>query len=57
MMKIEEMNLRKKPIVIIDESLDEYNNENPFPEKLAKANRMVEKNGLPPFKALKKEHS
>ena len=37
----------KTPIVIIDKSLDVYNDKILFPEKLAKANEMLKKVGLP----------
>jgi len=37
-MKIEELNERKTPIVIIDKTLEKYKGKNLFPEKLAKAN-------------------
>ncbi len=37
----------KVPVVIIDESLDRYNNVVLFPEKLAKANEMLRTVGLP----------
>ncbi len=37
----------KVPVMIIDESLDRYNNVVLFPEKLAKANEMLRTVGLP----------
>ena len=46
-MNLEELNKRKTPIVIIDESLDKYINVVLFPEKLAKANITAKKLGLP----------
>ncbi len=52
-MTIEELNNRKTPIVIIDKSLEQYKGKNLFPEKLAKANEVLKKIGLPNV-ALKK---
>jgi hypothetical protein len=46
-LKIDELNRRKAPIVIIDESLDKYNDIVLFPEKLEKANEMLSKSGHP----------
>lgn len=46
-MTIEELNQRKTPIVIIDKSLEQYKGKNLFPEKLAKANQVLKKIGLP----------
>ena len=46
-MNIKNINTRKKPIVLIDESLDFFNNKILFPEKLDKANEMLKKTGLP----------
>lgn len=46
-LKIEELNRRKVPVIVIDESLDKYDNVVLFPEKLAKANEMLRKTGLP----------
>lgn len=37
----------KKPIVIIDNSLDFFNNKVLFPVKVEKANEMLKKIGLP----------
>jgi hypothetical protein len=45
--KIAELNKKKAPIVVIDESLDKYDNTNPFPEKLAKANEILKRTGHP----------
>ena len=44
-----------KPVVLIDKSLDAYNNKVLFPEKLAKANERLKKSGLPDFKALNRK--
>ncbi len=46
-MKIQELNKSKVPIVRIDKSLDKYKDKILFPEKLAKANEMLRKVGLP----------
>jgi hypothetical protein len=46
-LKIAELNKRKGPVVIKDESLDKYDNTNPFPEKLAKANEILRRTGHP----------
>lgn len=46
-MKIKELNNRKMPVVCIDKSLEKYRNQILFPEKLAKANEMLEKLKLP----------
>ena len=46
-MTIEELNKRKTPIVIIDKSLEKYKGKILFPEKLAKANEVLRKIGLP----------
>ena len=46
-MTLEELNKRKTPIVIIDKSLEKYKNIVLFPEKLAKANDVLKRIGLP----------
>ncbi|SIS99403.1 hypothetical protein SAMN05421796_108147 [Chryseobacterium piscicola] len=47
-MKItEELKKRKITIVAVDKSLDKYDDKILFPEKLAKANEMLKKIGLP----------
>ncbi len=46
-MKHSKINKDKVPVVIIDNSLDQYNNIVLFPEKLAKANEALKKLGLP----------
>jgi len=46
-MKTEELNKRKTPIVIIDKTLEKYKGKNLFPEKLAKANDVLKRIGLP----------
>ena len=46
-MTIKELNKRKVPIVVIDKSLDKYNDVVLFPDKVAKANEMLRTVGLP----------
>lgn len=46
-MDIKNIDMKKKPIVVIDKSLDFYNNKPLFPEKVEKANEMLKKIGLP----------
>jgi hypothetical protein len=46
-MEIKEINTKKKPIVLIDKSLDFFNDKVLFPKKLEKANDMLKKVGLP----------
>ena len=47
-MKItEKLKKRKITIVAVDKSLDKYDDKILFPEKLAKANEMLKKIGLP----------
>lgn len=46
-MTIEELKKRKTPVVVIDKSLEKYKGQNLFPEKLAKANEVLKKIGLP----------
>jgi len=46
-MDIKSINTKKKPIVLIDKSLDFFNDKILFPEKLEKANKMLKKTGLP----------
>lgn len=53
-MKPTEMNLRKKPIIKINKSLDFFNDKPLFPKKLAKANDMLKRIGLPESKAVNK---
>lgn len=49
-MTIKELNKRKTPIVAIDTTLDKYNGKVLFPEKLAKANEVLKRIGLPKVK-------
>lgn len=46
-MKIKDINTKKKPIVLIDKSLDFFNDKVLFPKKLKKANDMLKNIGLP----------
>lgn len=46
-MKLKEINTKKKPVVLIDKSLDFFNDKILFPKKLEKANEMLKKTGLP----------
>ena len=46
-MNLKEINSSKKPVVVIDKTLDFFNDKVLFPEKLAKANEMLRKIGLP----------
>ena len=52
-MNTREININKKPIVLIDKSLDSFNDKVLFPEKVEKANRMLKKIGLPKLKKTK----
>jgi len=47
MTTIENLNKSKTPIVKIDKSLEKLRGRNLFPEKLAKANEVIAKVGLP----------
>ena len=49
-MDIKELNTKKKPVILIDKSLDFFNDKVLFPEKVAKANEMLKKVGLPKMK-------
>ncbi|AFM05448.1 hypothetical protein Fleli_3108 [Bernardetia litoralis DSM 6794] len=53
-MKKEDSNNIKLPKIILDERLDKYNDKNLFPEKLAKAQEIIAKYGLPNIKKDKK---
>ncbi len=54
-MNINEIDTIKKPIIIIDESLDFYSGKVLFPEKLAEANQMLREVGLPDFAKIERE--
>ena len=45
--KVKKIDQKKAPIVLIDKSLDFFNDKVLFPKKLAKANEMLLKIGLP----------
>lgn len=49
-MDIKDLNTKKTPIIVIDKSLDFFNDKVLFPEKLEKANEMLKKVGLPKIK-------
>jgi hypothetical protein len=49
-MNTKEINTKKKPIVLIDKSLDFFNDKVLFPTKVEKANEMLKKIGLPEMK-------
>ena len=50
MKTVEELNMRKVPIVTIDPALDKYRDKIMFPKKLEKANKMLKTAKLPPNK-------
>jgi hypothetical protein len=52
MRKIDELNNSKVPVIVFDKKLEQYRDKTLFPEKLAKANDILAKVGLPK-KALK----
>ena len=47
----EELKKRKTPIIAIDKKLEQFRGKTLFPEKLAKANEILAKEGLPKAKA------
>ena len=49
-MNIKDLNAKRKPVILIDKSLDFFNDKALFPEKLEKANEMLRKVGLPKMK-------
>jgi hypothetical protein len=49
-MDIKHLNTKKKPVILIDKSLDFFNDKVLFPEKVAKANEMLRKVGIPKIK-------
>ena len=53
-MEPKDFDTKKKPIIVIDKTLDFYNDKVLFPEKLAKANEMLKNIGLPERKERKK---
>ena len=46
-MNVKEIDTKKKPIVLVDKSLDFFNDKVLFPKKMEKANEMLKKVGLP----------
>ncbi len=48
-MNINELNKRKTPIVVIDDSLKKYKDSPLFQDKVDKANEMLKTVGLPDF--------
>jgi hypothetical protein len=52
-MKVEQLNKSKTPIVRIDKSLEKLRGKNLFPEKLAQANEVLTKVGLPKNKSVR----
>ena len=46
-MRLKDINTKKKLIVLVDKSLDFFNDKVLFPKKLEKANEMLKKVGLP----------
>ncbi len=49
-MKKKNLNDVKTPEIVFDKRLDKYNDKNLFPEKLARANEIIAKYGLPDIK-------
>lgn len=46
-MDIKPIDNKQKPIVVIDNSLDDFNDKELFPEKIQEANDMLKQVGLP----------
>jgi hypothetical protein len=46
-MKIKKLNASKVPIIVFDKKLERFRDQVLFPEKLAKANEILAKAGLP----------
>jgi hypothetical protein len=46
-MKIQELNQSKVPVIVFDKELEQFRNQELFPEKLKKANEILNKVGLP----------
>lgn len=49
-MKIEDLNQSKVPIIVFDKKLERFRGKVLFPEKLKKANEILEKTALPKLK-------
>lgn len=50
MTTIEKLNKSKIPIISIDKRLEKYRGKILFPEKLARANKIIAKSGIPKLK-------
>ncbi len=46
-MTVEQSNNSKVPVIVIDKKLEQFRGKTLFPEKLAKANEILSKAGLP----------
>jgi hypothetical protein len=55
MKTIEQLNQSKVPVIVFDKNLEKFRNQVLFPEKLAKANEILERVGLPKAAKQKKE--
>jgi hypothetical protein len=49
-MTVEQLNNSKVPIIVFDKKLEKFRGKTLFPEKLAKANEILAKAGLPKSK-------
>jgi len=49
-MTAEQLNNSKVPIIVFDQKLERFRGKTLFPEKLAKANKILAKAGLPKIK-------
>ncbi|MFT7068793.1 MAG: hypothetical protein ACJAZY_001677 [Spirosomataceae bacterium] len=49
-MKVEQLNNSEIPIIVFDKKLEQFRDKTLFPEKLAKANKVLAKSGLPKTK-------
>ena len=49
-MTIEQLNNSKIPIIVFDKKLEQFRDKTLFPKKLAKANKILAKAGLPKIK-------
>jgi hypothetical protein len=47
MKKIDQLNNSKVPVIVFDKKLEQFRDKILFPEKLAKANEILKKVGLP----------
>ena len=50
LMTVEQLNNSKIPIIVFDKKLEQFRGKTLFPEKLAKANEILAKAGLPKMK-------